>query len=619
MAASTRSKKSNGVFYALMGLLVLGLGGFGVQNFSGGVRSIGKVGDREISVNDYAIALRNKMNEFSQQVGTQITFQQAQALGIDRSARTQIVTQAALDNETARLGISVGDDRVRTALLAIPAFRDVTGNFDRETYAFTLKQNGQSEREFEARVRDEAARTLVQTAVLGGVGVPPAYVDTIFAYLEEKRGFSWVSLDAAGLTPPLAAPDAAQIKTYYDANPEAFTQPEAKAITYVKLLPDMLVDKVEVPEEQIQKAYDARLSEFVQPERRLVERLVFATDADAATAKARLDAGAVTFEALVSERNLALSDIDLGDADKTSLGAAGDAVFALTEPGIVGPFASDLGPALFRMNGILAAQETSIDDVRADLRTELALDIARKQILTSAEAISDQLAGGATLEQLADETDMELGTVDYFTGSEDAMAAYPEFQAAAEALTADAYPEAIGLSDGGMVAMRLDAMKPAELKPMADVQPDVIAAWTADETQKRLMARAEEIKAALAAATTDTLGVTLIQVDPIKRDGTLDGAPATLMEAVFKLKPGEAQILEEPGKVTVATLTTILPADTAPPAEGSDAAKLRTGIAQQLSQSLAGDLFDLYATALQIEAGIQLDETAIRAVESQIQ
>ena len=619
MASSARSKKSNSVLYVLLGLLVLGLGGFGVQNFSGGIRSIGKVGDRQISVNDYAIMLRNKMNEFSQQVGSQITFQQAQALGIDRSARTEIVTQAALDNETARLGVSVGDDRVRAALLAIPAFRDVTGAFDRETYGFTLKQNGQSEREFETRIREESARTLVQTAILGGVGVPPAYTNVIFAYLEEKRGFSWASFDAGGLVPPVTAPDQAQIKSYYDANPEAFTQPEAKAITYVKLLPDLLVDQVEVPEADIQAAYDARLAEFVQPERRLVERLVFATGADASAAKARLDAGKATFEALVAERNLALTDIDLGDADKASLGAAGEAVFALTEPGIVGPFASDLGPALFRMNGILAAQETTIEQVRGDLRTEIALDLARQQIVVQAEAINDQLAGGATLEQLADETDMELGTIDYFAGSVDPMAAYPEFQTAADALTADTYPEAIGLGDGGMVAMRLDAIKPPELLPLAGVQADVIAAWTADETQARLTARAEQLKAAPASGTEAASGVTLTAVDPMKRDGTVAGAPATLIETVFKLAEGESRIIEEPGRVTLVTLTKIIPADVLPPADGTDTAKLRASIEQQLSRSLAGDLFDLYATALQTEAGIRLDEAAISAVEAQLQ
>jgi peptidyl-prolyl cis-trans isomerase D len=229
------------------------------------------------------------------------------------------------------------------------------------------------------------------------------------------------------------------------------------------------------------------------------------------------------------------------------------------------------------------------------------------------------LAGGATLEQLADETDMELGTIDYFAGTEDPMASYPEFQTAADALTADAFPEAIGLSDGGMVAMRLDAVKPPELIPLDKVQDDVIAAWTADETQARLTARAEEIKAALAAGTPEAAGVTLTLVDPMKRDGTVDGAPATLLETLFKLAEGESQIIDEPGKVTVVTLTKIIPADTLPPADGTDAAKLRSAIAEQLSRSLAGDLFDLYATALQTEAGIHLDEAAIGAVEAQMQ
>lgn len=619
MSALSRSKKSNTVFYALLGLMVIGLGGFGVQSFNGGIRSIGSVGDREISINTYANALRQKMAAFGKQVGTQITFQQAQALGLDRAARTEIVTGAALDNETARLGISVGDDRVRAALLAIPAFRGVDGNFDREAYAFSLKQNDLTEKGFEAQVRDESARGLLQTAIVSGVGVPPAYANVIFAYIGEKRGFSWVSLDATTLSPPVAAPVEAQITAYYTVHPDAFTRPEAKAITYVKLTPDMLVDQVTVSDEDIQAAYDARITEFVQPERRLVERLVFGTDADATAAKARLDSGAVTFDALVTERNLTLSDIDLGDMAKPDLGAAGDAVFALTEPGIVGPFASDLGPALFRMNGILAAQETPLSEVRADLRTELALDAGRRQISESANDISDRLASGATLEQIADETAMEIGTLDSYEGAEDPMLAYPEFKAVAAAVKPEDYPEAVNLSDGGIVALRMDGTKPAELRPLADVRDDVIAGWTAEETQKRLTIRAEEIRAALAGgADAATLGVTLTKVEPAKRDATVDGAPAGLMDTVFKMAEGETRLIDEPGKVTLVTLAKILPADTIAPAEGSDDAKLRSSIEAQVSKSLAGDLYDLFATAQQAEAGIRLDETAIRAVEAQI-
>ena len=72
------------------------------------------------------------------------------------------------------------------------------------------------------------------------------------------------------------------------------------------------------------------------PERRLVERLVYPDQAAADAARAELDAG-TTFEALVAERGLTLDAIDLGDVTREDLGAAGDAVFAAAEGGVVGP------------------------------------------------------------------------------------------------------------------------------------------------------------------------------------------------------------------------------------------------------------------------------------------
>ena len=130
--------------------------------------------------------------------------------------------------------------------------------------------------------------------------------------------------------------------------------------------PDIAADQP-VDEAAVQDLYTTRLADYVVPEKRLVERLVYPDDAAAAAAKARLDAGE-SFETLVAERGLDLTDIDLGDVTKSELGAAGDAVFALTGPGVAGPLPSDLGPALFRMNAILAAQETTLDEAQTPLR-----------------------------------------------------------------------------------------------------------------------------------------------------------------------------------------------------------------------------------------------------------
>ena len=58
-------------------------------------------------------------------------------------------------------------------------------------------------------------------------------------------------------------------------------------------------------------------------------RQPFATaEEEAQASRDRLDAGDVTFEALVEERGLRLSDIDLGDVSREDLDDAGEAIFA---------------------------------------------------------------------------------------------------------------------------------------------------------------------------------------------------------------------------------------------------------------------------------------------------
>ncbi|WP_223252033.1 SurA N-terminal domain-containing protein [Paracoccus mutanolyticus] len=56
-----RGKGKQTIVWLLMGMLVLGLGGFGVTNFSGGTADVGAVGDVEISSQDYARALRTEI------------------------------------------------------------------------------------------------------------------------------------------------------------------------------------------------------------------------------------------------------------------------------------------------------------------------------------------------------------------------------------------------------------------------------------------------------------------------------------------------------------------------------------------------------------------------------
>ena len=613
---SKRKGIANTLVWVLMGLLFVGLAGFGATNLSGNIRTIGSVGDIPIEVNKYARALQQEMQAFEAQTGSSVTFAQAQSLGLDRQVLGQLITAAALENEADRIGVSIGDASLLQQLQDIAAFQGPDGQFSKDTYKYALQNAGLTEAEFETGLKRETGRTLLQGAVVAGNTVSDTYLDAIIGYVGERRSFTWSQIDPAELEQPIAGATDADLRAYYDANTDAFMLPETRRITYAWLTPEMIIDTIEIEEDLLRNQYAEREGEYRQPERRLVERLVFANAEEAANAKTQIDAGGTDFDTLVQGRGLTLSDVDMGDLSLADLGAGGDIVFAAGVGEVAGPVNSDLGPALYRVNGVLPANETSFEDARADLRDELATDRARRVIAGMAETVNDLLAGGATLEDLAKETDMRAGTIDWFEGADGEIAAYNEFRATAAELSEGDFPEVLQLDDGGIYAMRLEGVTPPRPEPFEEARDSVEVAWRAAETTKALTAIAETLRSQLQEGRTfASLGVETVSETDRTRTEFLSDAPAALLAAAFNLEPGASDIVEADGTVTLIQLDRIAPAD-----KGSiENAELRRRIADQAANGVSQDLFQVFARDAQSRAGIELDQQALNAVHAQFQ
>ena len=618
MAKGLRRKGANTVIWLLMAMLVLGLGGFGVTSFGGSAQSVASVGDRDVDVNDYARALRAEVDALSAQFGQPITLAQAQAFGIDQGVRARLIAQAAMDVEAERIGLSAGDAQVRDQIVGASAFRGIDGRFDREIYAMTLRQQGLTETEFEAELRSDAARVLLQGAVAGGMAAPAAYVEAVATWAGESRGFDHVTLTEGLLTEPVPEPTEEQLAAFHAENPAPFTAPETRVISYAWLSPEAVLDEVPLDEAALRAEYDARIAEFVQPERRIVEQLVFGTEEEAAAAKARIDAGEASFEDLVNERGLALQDVDLGEVTREELGAAGDGVFALQNTGVVGPLPSELGPALYAMNAILLAQEVRFEEARDSLSEEVALDRARRMIADRAQELDDLLAGGATLQELAAEAGMEFGTVEVTAEGGEGIAAYAEFREVALAATPDDFPELHEMEDGGVYALQLDELRAPTLRPLAEVRLQAAELWRAAETTTRLLAEAEALADApdLAAAAAER-GLEVVEVAPITRDGFVEGLPEGGVEALFGMAEGESLALAGSGEEATAHVLRLT--SVALPAPGDEAAaQMRAALDTQARQGIAQDALELFTRAIEDEAGVSLNSAAINAVHAQM-
>ena len=603
---------SKGAMWVLMGLLIIGLGGFGVTNLGGRVQSIGSVGTADIDVQTYARALRNEMSALSAERGQSVSLAEAQAMGLDRRVLSQLVSRAALEHEADALSISVGDETLRNEIVEIRAFQGVDGGFDREAYRFALEQSGLNEAEFEAQIRAETAASLVQGAALAGLRAPQAHVDTLLSYLGERRSLAFVMRDRGDLRTGVPEPSEADLRAYHQSHLPDFTTPEARNITYVQVTPEMLLDTVEVDETALRRAYEERSAEFNTPERRLVERLVFPDEAAARDAIARIEGGEA-FETLVAERGLDMADVDLGDVSEADLDAASGAVFGAGTGDVVGPVATDLGPALFRVNAVLAARSTPYEEAEPQLRETLAADRARRVIDRLAEEADDLLAGGATLEDVARETEMELGEIAWHEGLAEGIAGYPAFREAATEVQESDYPQIEQLGDGGAFALRLDGVEEPRIRPLDEVREAVKRGWRAQAVVGALKAQAEPVIAALRAGESFAdQGLTPTELSDITRRDYRADVPTEFIETVFSMTEGEVRVIEGAGRIHILRLDGI-----APPAENDpDLARIADALRGQVEGDLGQDVFQLLANDIRDRAGVTLDQAAINAVHA---
>lgn len=613
MAAKSITKP---LVWILMGLLILGLGGFGVTSLSGTLRTVGTVGEAEISVQDYFQGLQNEIRAAEADSGESISFAQAQQRNIPERVMGQLTVQGALDHETIVNNISVGDANLADQITSMQQFTGPGGEFDREAYRFALDRLGMNESEFEDDIRREIARSFVQAAVLSGVTMPEIYTDTMLQYLGEQRGIEWAILGREDLEVGLPEPDDADLAAFHSENEAMFTRPEVKRITYAWLTPEMILDTVEVDEQALRDAYEARRDEFVQPERRLVERLVFSDTEAAEAAMARLDEGEVSFEDLVAERGLELADTDMGTVEAADLGEAAETVFEAAPSEVVGPLPSSIGPALFRVNAVLQAQETTFEEAEPELRDIIAADRARRVVEGRVDAVDDLLAGGATIEDLGAETAMRVASIDWHPGMSEDIAAYEGFRAAAANLSEDDYPEVIELEDGGIFAMRLDEVVPPTLQPLEEVRDAVNAAWTETKINELLREQVAGKVGRLAAGESfEEVELTVDGSEEVTRRGFIEEAPQEFIETVFGMEVGDVEVINGNGRIFVLKLNTVQDPDP----EDGDLQQIDQFLRNETAGGLSQDLFQVLANDIRTRAGVNFDQGALNAVHNNFQ
>ena len=338
------------IMSVVMGLIIVSFVIWGVGDMLRGftTTTVASVGNTNISQAEFRSAYQRTLQQYQRRLKQPFTNDQARAIGLDREVLQRLLSEAALDDTTHKLGLGVSENALRAMITSNPAFRNKEGEFDPQMMASALRDNDLNEQMFVGELRKTALRQFVVAALTAGVTAPKAEVAAEAGYDGQTRSADYfvVPASAAGEIQP---PTGDVLKAFFDQRRSNYRAPEYRAVEIVALDPEALANPAEVTDEEAQAAY-ARLAgkdaRYGAPEKRTLQQILFPNPADAEAAALKLKAGA-SFEDILKDRNMKPEDADIGETTKDAMTdkAVADAVFALPEGGVSGALTTPFGSA----------------------------------------------------------------------------------------------------------------------------------------------------------------------------------------------------------------------------------------------------------------------------------
>lgn len=612
------------IMSVVMGVLIISFGVWGIADiFRGfGQSTLAKIGRTEISIEQFRQIYTDKLQQIGRQFGRPLTQDQARAFGLDRQVLQQVVAEAALDENARRLGLGQSDAETMRTILSDPNFKGANGAFDPARFQQTIRQFGYSEQRYIAEQHRVALRRQIAGTLTAGLEPPKTQLEVMSRFQNEQRSIDYVKLGPAQVG-AIEPPSSEALAGYFDDHKAQFRAPEYRKIAFVAVTPEAIAKWSDVSDEDAKKAFEERRDKLATPERREISQIVFANGEEAQSARTRLDGG-LSFDDLAKERSLKPSDVELGTITKAEMldPAVADAAFSLAANGISQPVKGRFGVVVVKVGKIEPGSQPSYESVAAKLKREIAVERARAAVQDLHNKMEDARGGGAGVIESSQKLGLAPVTVEAVDRSGRGPDGQPvtgipqglDLASAAFASDVGVDNEALSLG-GGFVWFDVLGITPSRERSLDEVKDQVEARWREAQVTSRLRTKAAEMVQKLGqdgklADEANAAGVKVETATGLKREGTVPGIPASVIEAAFRtLKDGIGQTQGTGSAewfVFRVTDVALPPVDMA----SEDVTKLKETLIRRIGDEQVGQ----YVSRLETEIGTSINETAVAQV-----
>ena len=484
-----RKRKRSWVVTLLLGVIVIVFVAFyGGRNLrEPGAEKVAEVNGETINQRDFAVQYQKMIDIYRNMLKGELSPEAMKSLKLKSKVIEDMIDRRVLIQETHRLGLTVSDDELMSAIGRAPEFQ-IEGRFSKNRYLQMLSANRVSAAQFEDEQREQLLMRKLLDVIQDSARVSEAEVRERYAFEQEKVNFGFIRLGAADFLSQAAVNDQ-EVKNYYDRNKSALTEPLRVRVEYVFYPFDQFSGKAEVSAKEVEDYYNTNREARFEQKRALKLRHVLVraagmdaaqkggagAKAEAALAEARAGKNFADVAKQYSEDQGAAQGGDLGWVSRGQLMPMLDQpVFALKKGEVSGVLESPLGYHVFKVEDVKEEKKTDLKEAAPEIIKALKTAKGKMEAVRAADQDREKAASGSELSLLAKERGLAAKQTPLFSASDTfpEIAALDEFKRSAFSLGAREVGAPIEAPNGYYLLKVVERKEPA-LPPLETIRADV--------------------------------------------------------------------------------------------------------------------------------------------------
>lgn len=411
-----------------------------------------------------------------------------------RTALLQGIIQKELTNSIMRetaddLGVSISNEYIRKIIFSQSEFLDADGKFSMDKFKRLLSVSGWTENKYIETLKEDVVKQHLIHGLVENMNIPKFMTPYLEKINNQQKVFKYITINTDKLDIDRKI-TSEELEQYYQDFAPQFVEAETRDASFIVLSTDDIAAQIAPSQDDIKAYYDENISQFVTPEKRNILQMVFDKEDDAKAAMTKLNAGEDFYSVANDLAKQDKSATELGWVSQDMLiSDMGEKMFELKSGEMAGPVKSELGWHIMKMVGIKPKTEMPKAEADKKIIAEIQKEKAYDEAYEITTKIEDQIGAGKTLEEIAKENKV---TIYKAKGISDDSNAKIMPEAYKKLLKSNDFIDSVFSynineisqvieEEDGFVLTRVDAIRDAHPKDIADVKPEIEKLWENNE------------------------------------------------------------------------------------------------------------------------------------------